>query len=213
MKNRLQIAIVILFLSFTAYMPAQDKAGGNADAHNCLNKIHSKEGSVHSDQCRLNGIRLNLAEHNRTWFDMTESQSAAILQIYQNNPQTAIEARSILALTKNREFERYPFDVQTARSMSASSNEAATPVNAVSGFKVYPNPSTEQANVEIDLENETMKAQLIIYNMLGSEISRYNVVDKDVLRIDTKQFNNGIYLFVLKTEGDIVEKQKVIVAK
>ena len=158
-------------------------------------------------------IRLNLAEHNRTWFDMTESQSASILQIYQNNPQTAIEARSILALTKNREFERYPFDVQTARSMSVSSNEAATPVNAISGFKVYPNPSSDYAKVEIKLDEETVSVELIIYNVLGAEVLRQTVFDKELLTINTRDFNNGIYLFVLKTEGDIVEKQKVIVAK
>lgn len=158
-------------------------------------------------------IRLNLAENNKTWFDMSVSQSAAIHQIYLNNPQTAIEARAILALTKNFEYERYPFDVQAAKSMSGSNHETIQATPALPAFKVYPNPSTEHANVEIDMENEALKAELIIYDMLGAEVSRYNVIDQDVLKINTKEFNNGIYLFVLKIENATIEKQKVIVAK
>lgn len=187
--------------------------GSYTDAQACLALIHTKEGGTHTDQCRINGIRLNLAMNNKTWYDMSAGQSAAILQIYQNNPLTAIEARSILALTKDLQYERYPFDGQTARTMSESDQEIIQAATLLSGFKVYPNPSTEQANVDIDLENETLKAELVIYNMLGAEISRYNVIDQDVLKINTKEFNTGIYLFVLKTENAILEKQKVIVSR
>lgn len=187
--------------------------GSYTDAENCLIHIHSKEQGIHSDRCRLNEIRLDLAKNNKSWFDMNASQYATILQIYQNNTETAIEARSILALTKDLKYARYPFDVQIVRSMYTSNPETIEAADVLSGFKVYPNPGTDYTKVEISLNDGTLQAELIVYNILGSEISKQIVSNKDVLTINTNDFNNGIYLFILKTEQKIIEKQKVIVSK
>jgi hypothetical protein len=187
--------------------------GDYTGAHNCLNNIHVKEGGIHSDACKLNGIRLNLKENNKSWFDMSPSQYAVIKQIYANNPETAIEARSILALTKGLEYERYPFDLQSARRVIPSNPEIVQKQNNLSGFKVYPNPGSDYTKVEIHLNNDELHAELIVYNLLGSEVSRQAATNNNVLTINTKEFNNGIYLYVLKTEQGIIEKQKVLIIK
>ena len=80
-------------------------------------------------------------------------------------------------------------------------------------MKIYPNPSAEFTTVEIYLKNESEVAELIIYNLLGSEIQKQKVSNNNVLTIDTKSFTNGIYLFVLKIESGIEEKKKVIISK
>lgn len=187
--------------------------GSYSDAQTCLNKIKTKEGGVHSDECKLFSIKLNLALNNKTWFDMSANQSNIIKQIYQSNPETAIEARAILALTKGLEYERYPFDVQTARAMSGLNQEPIEAANTQSSFKVYPNPSSDFTKVEISFEDETVIAEFIIYNILGEEVSKQRVSDNDLITIITKDFNNGIYLFVLKSNKGIIEKQKIIVSK
>lgn len=188
--------------------------GSYADAQICLAKIHLKEEvGMHTDECKLFAIKLNLVQNNKTWFDMSTSQYNVIKQIYQNNPETAIEARAILVLIKGLEYERYPFDMQTARSMSGSNQETIKATNAPLGFKVYPNPSSDYAKVEISIEDEAVQAELIIYNILGAEILQQIVSNKEVLTINTKNFNNGIYLFVLKTDNGSIEKQKVIISK
>jgi len=81
------------------------------------------------------------------------------------------------------------------------------------GLKIYPNPASEYSTVEIRLNDENRAAEFIIYNILGSRIYSQQVKDNDVLTIDNKELNNGIYLYVLKTNNEIIEKQKVIISK
>ena len=187
--------------------------GDYTNAQICMNKVQVKEGGIHTDKCKINTIRLDLAQHNKSWFDMTPSQLNVIEQIYESNPETEIEARTILALTQNLQYQQYPFDVQPRRSMSSINPETVETKPVLSGFKVYPNPSTDYTNVEIHLSDETVNAELIVYNLLGAEILKRIVANKDLLTINTKDFNSGIYLFALKTKQGIIEKQKVIVTK
>ncbi|MBA3970738.1 MAG: T9SS type A sorting domain-containing protein [Bacteroidetes bacterium] len=78
---------------------------------------------------------------------------------------------------------------------------------------IYPNPSIDYTTVEIYLNDEILNAELIVYNVLGSEIQKQNVSNMDVLTLDTRSYTNGIYLFVLKTSNGMVEKKKVIISK
>ena len=144
---------------------------------------------------------------------MTPAQYNIIKQIYDNNQQAAIEARTILLLTKGLQYERYPFDSQMERSMSSEGSEISNPLLEISQFKVYPNPSSDYTKVEIQLEEEIFQAELLIYNLLGAEILRQTVKKNEVLTVNNKEFNSGIYLYVLKTEQGIVEKQKIIISK
>ncbi|HLC83503.1 MAG TPA: T9SS type A sorting domain-containing protein, partial [Bacteroidia bacterium] len=187
--------------------------GYYTDAQKCLNRIHLLEGPTHSDQCKLNGIRLYLAQNNLTWHDLSPAQLSTIYQIYQNNPETAIEARAILSLTKGLEYANYPYDVQEVRSMDVSNSENIEDKNSMPGLKVYPNPATDFTKVEIRLSEEVKNPQLVIYNLLGSEILKKSIENNQEIIFDMKDFNTGIYFFVLKTENGIVEKQKVIVSR
>ena len=80
-------------------------------------------------------------------------------------------------------------------------------------FKVYPNPSSDYIKVEIKLSDETQKGQLIVYNILGAEIFKQNVLNTDILTINIDEYNNGIYFFVLSTEVGVIEKEKIIITK
>ena len=144
---------------------------------------------------------------------MTPAQFNIIQQIYNNNPETAIEARSILALTKGFQYERYPFDVQIVRSISSSNQGAIENTNDLLAFKVYPNPGSDFTTVEINIDDKIFQGQLIVYNLLGAEILKQIVYDNEILNINTKDFNNGFYLYVLKSDKEIIEKQKVIISK
>jgi Secretion system C-terminal sorting domain len=185
--------------------------GEYAAAQLCMNKLHPLEGGIHTDKCKMDGIRLNLAQLNKSWFDMTQSQYTTIQQIYAAHPETAIEARSILALTKGLQYQRYPFDVSAARSMVPMVPEAVEPSPSVSSFSVYPNPSNNDAHVVFQLTDETVPAELLVYNALGSRVLKRAVVNKEILTIATHALSNGIYLFVLKTNNNIVQQKKVMI--
>lgn len=184
-----------------------------AAAQTCLSNIINNETPYITDRCKLNSIRLNLTMNGKSWPDMDNTEFTTIGQIYDNNPLNAIYARSILAVTRGLQYDRYPYDLQTERSMAMENVEAPDETSVKTGMKIYPNPSSEFAMVEFDLKNQYAKAELIIYNLLGEEIQIQEVFNINVLRIDTKHFTNGIYLFVLRTENGIVEQQKIIISR
>lgn len=80
-------------------------------------------------------------------------------------------------------------------------------------LSVYPNPANEYSTVEINMAEENKTGVFIIYNLLGTEVYKQQVKNNDVLTIDNKELNNGIYFYILKSNNEIIEKQKVIISK
>jgi len=114
---------------------------------------------------------------------------------------------------KGLQYERYPFDLEGGEKKMINKNNNPSVVEKQNFLKVYPNPTSDFTNVEIKLLNENSHSELIIYNSLGSQIERRSVTDKDVLTVNTKDYSKGIYLFLLKTDFKIMDKQKVIISK
>jgi hypothetical protein len=54
---------------------------------------------------------------------------------------------------------------------------------------------------------------LEIYDLLGAKIFTQTIVNNETTVVETKSLNNGIYLFVLKTETNLLEKEKIIIAR
>ncbi|HEY0029912.1 MAG TPA: T9SS type A sorting domain-containing protein [Bacteroidia bacterium] len=188
--------------------------GNYTDAHVCIEKIHSKEEvGIHSDKCRLSAIRLYLAENELSWFDMTADQYAEVKQVYENNPELAIEARTILSLTRGLQYARYPYDATSVRNMSFTDDHESTDNNNKSDFLVYPNPTSDFIKVEISSAFETSKVELIIYNIVGAIVYKQIVATDVLLSIDVKSLTNGIYFFILNTDRGTVGKQKIIVSR
>jgi hypothetical protein len=186
--------------------------GDLAEAQTCRSLIISKEGTHITDRCKLLSTRLNLALAGKSWFDMSSTQANLVTQIYNNNPATAINARAVLALTKGLKYERYPFDINQSRKMRPFAEEHIKK-EGQGQIKVYPNPGAEQTSVEVNFPGEVREVQLEIYDLLGAKVFIQTILNKETTVIETKELNNGIYFFVLKTEDGKMDKQKVIISK
>jgi hypothetical protein len=75
-------------------------------------------------------------------------------------------------------------------------------------IKIYPNPAAE--NVTIALPPNTNKAELFIYTMQGQLLSQTQILGTQ--NISTGNLANGLYLFVIQSNGNIVGREKVIIA-
>lgn len=81
------------------------------------------------------------------------------------------------------------------------------------GFKLYPNPSNGQIEINYHL-NASDKAELLVYNAMGKLISTYQIdsVAKQSTAIDL-QLSEGIYFCRIKVNGRIVKIEKLVVVK
>ncbi|MDD3876153.1 MAG: T9SS type A sorting domain-containing protein [Bacteroidales bacterium] len=70
------------------------------------------------------------------------------------------------------------------------------------GFRVYPNPATNVLTIESPVTNAT----LCISNLLGQEVWRQEVFEKN-FSIDVSKLGKGIYFIYLQTEKGVIVKK------
>ncbi len=75
---------------------------------------------------------------------------------------------------------------------------------------IYPNPATNQANIEYNLSFGS-HLNVVMYDMLGKEVKRYNLESSGVLSIPVGELERGTYFCRYILDDKIVETQKLIV--
>lgn len=100
-----------------------------------------------------------------------------------------------------------------AKSMMDESTEDVLFSNAVIHVSnIYPNPANAAANIEYDIKDSNAKAELTFYDMLARKVSTYELNSLDrKLRVDTRNWESGIYLYQLIIDGKKVATKKLLV--
>ena len=78
-------------------------------------------------------------------------------------------------------------------------------------FKLYPNPSNEIINVEMDL-GDYQNAAISIYSLLG-EIVKNQSLKNGNIKLDISDLKSGTYLYSIKIDGNQVKNDKLIIIK
>jgi len=79
---------------------------------------------------------------------------------------------------------------------------------------VYPNPVSDQAFIDYRLHNESVKAKIVIHNILGSTMSENQLpYYESRVKIQTEELAAGIYFYTLYLDNDGVLTRKLIVRK
>ena len=77
---------------------------------------------------------------------------------------------------------------------------------------VYPNPANTEANFDFTLNASISKAQINIYNLLGSKIKTYVLNENEgTLTANTSDLNEGIYFYSLVIDNESKLTQKLII--
>ncbi len=79
---------------------------------------------------------------------------------------------------------------------------------------VYPNPVTDYAVVDYNLLDRDVKAKVVIHNVLGSIMAEYELPYlENKVKIQTSDYNAGVYFYTLYLDNDGVMTRKLIVRK
>ena len=79
----------------------------------------------------------------------------------------------------------------------------------------YPNPALGKTSIEFIVPNATT-ADFKLFNVLGKEIvtRKYNARQgKNIIEIDTREFEDGIYMYSVKTGNTVLTRRMVISKK
>jgi hypothetical protein len=79
---------------------------------------------------------------------------------------------------------------------------------------VFPNPASTQTKVEYHLPETTRKAELVVTNLIGQEIMRYQLIETGnaSIQIDVTALANGVYSYSILADKQILQTEKMIVA-
>lgn len=80
---------------------------------------------------------------------------------------------------------------------------------------VYPNPAQNSINFEVNFETKDLtNSYLIITDIVGQQMSKYNIAAKDFpVIINTEPYSNGIYFYSIYHNGVQKEAEKFIISK
>lgn len=79
---------------------------------------------------------------------------------------------------------------------------------------VYPNPVVTNARIDYSIHKENTKAKIIIHNILGSPLSKYELQPSQTsVKIDADALNSGIYFYTLYVNNEGVMTRKLMVKK
>lgn len=77
-------------------------------------------------------------------------------------------------------------------------------------FKLYPNPSNDIINIELENTTSTpTKSNASIYTMFGVQVANFEILE-DKAVIDVKQYNKGMYILKINTDGKEENHQIII---
>lgn len=77
---------------------------------------------------------------------------------------------------------------------------------------VYPNPSSDYADVDYQILGEPVKAKIVLHNVLGTPIGEYELSSSEnKVKIRTEDLKEGVYFYTLYVDREAVITQKLVV--
>jgi|GEM_PF-2469716 hypothetical protein len=100
----------------------------------------------------------------------------------------------------------------TPAKVPGCAEEAIKP--AEEGYKVYPNPASNQLTIEYPTVSDNSALSLTIYDMLGHNMATWNLPSSETTATENiSALPTGMYLYIINSGDNIVMRGKVIVQK
>lgn len=174
----------------------------------------------------LQTMILQLAQNGETVLEINSSQEQYLRSLAAQIPETpaATSAKSILRYVFGDDYPIVPPSIPSLKTAGSKVKSAVLLSPSIANMDLikignaYPDPFAEYINIPCHIPHGIKKAQLIIYNSLGSEIARFRVpeggalsaVEGQILRIDSENWSSGLYFYEISSENGTTAKQKMV---
>ena len=131
-----------------------------------------------------------------------------VLNQYFRNALLNGSSKPVIAKTTNSEIF-----ATNERSISGIENsDKLYSSEKINVSNIYPNPANDFASVDYVFNGNVNEATISFYNLLGHEIANYELDKYDrKLKVQTANWDSGIYLYQLVVDGKKVVTKKLLV--
>lgn len=115
-------------------------------------------------------------------------------------------------LLANRSSVRVINPVAAKSVMDETTEDALFSDASIHVSNIYPNPANAFVNLSYEIRKSNTAAEITFYDMLARKVSTYELNSFDrKLRVDTRDWDSGIYLYQLIIDGKKVATKKLLV--
>ena len=114
--------------------------------------------------------------------------------------------------TTNTETLTASTDRNIGNSSSGSEPDKLFSNDKITVSNIYPNPANDFASVDYSITGNVNDASLSFYNLLGNEVGSFELDKNDrKLKVQTTNWDSGVYLYQLVVDGKKVVTKKLLV--
>ena len=132
----------------------------------------------------------------------------SVVNQYFRNALLNGSAKPVIAKTSNSE-------IPATNDRSIGGNENSDKLYSsekITVSNIYPNPANDYASVDYIITGNINEASMSFYNLLGHEVANYELDKFDrKLKVQTTNWDSGIYLYQLVVDGKKVVTKKLLV--
>ncbi len=165
---------------------------------------------------QLSTIKRDLAQSNRSIFELTTAEIATITNIANYRTRTSFEAQAILYLVQQREFPVQmehlpaPLPAYTGTLPVVHFKNDATNTPLANAIKVLPNPTRDFVTVE--LPTTYSNATLSIYTIEGKLVLS-QTLSTGTNTAYLQQMPTGLYYYLIETGNSLLQRDKLLIVK
>jgi hypothetical protein len=125
------------------------------------------------------------------------TQTSLKFEFFQKGNAHAVQEKNVLVVVEERPTRTYVFQSKE-----------------IIMHDIYPNPVQYQAFIDYKLHSETVKAKIVIHNILGKVMGEYELTpSENRLKIEADDLLSGVYFYTLYLDNNGMLTRKLIVRK
>ncbi len=125
------------------------------------------------------------------------TQTSLKFEFFQKGNAHAVQEKNVLVVVEERPTRTYVFQSKE-----------------IIMHDIYPNPVQYQAFIDYKLHSETIKAKIVIHNILGKIMGEYELASSENrLKIEADDLQSGVYFYTLYLDNNGMFTRKLIVRK
>ena len=162
----------------------------------------------------LNKMLINLKQDGKTLTDIDENQTNTLLQIADSKSNAAYKAQALLYRAQGTEFDvllpELPNAIGSGGHTVFKTNANTAILTLVQPF--VPNPVAQLAILAYNLTSES-EATLYITDISGKIIRQATLKGSGNYSLNTQTISNGLYLYTVVQDGNVLLRDKLIILK